>query len=163
MRIRNRLAALGVSTTLALGVSAAVGHAVTDPLPNRTEHAVRRRGQRRRARCRHPGRLPRPGHGRRTRPPRLRPVPRGRHRPHLDDLLRFTGSAATSIDAFILTPTGAVSGPVVVFKDFYVKESIPTTIELPCSGTGEVTFVPRTDQPDRPQRLRVGNLQNIAV
>jgi hypothetical protein len=38
---------------------------------------------------------------------------------------------------------------VIVFTSFYVKEDIPTTITVPCSGTGTMTFAPSPDQQDR--------------
>ena len=163
MRIRNRLAALGVATTLALGVSVAVGHAVTDPLPigpnmpfagivngaeaNAVITVV----------CPGPvtaGELGHPVSG------QYLEVVTG---PVSSTDSGFTGSAADSIDAFIVTPTGAVSGPAVVFKDFYVKESIPTTIELPCSGTGEVTFVPEPTSPTAHSAVVSVTFENIAV
>ncbi|HWG26008.1 hypothetical protein [Actinospica sp.] len=163
MLIRNRLAALGVTTTLALGVSAAVGHAVTDPLPigPNTAFAGVVNGVEANAViqvvCPGPvtaGELGHPVSG------QYLEVVTG---PVSSTDSGFTGSAAHSIDAFIVTPTGAVSGPVVVFNSFYVKEPIPTTIELPCSGTGEATFVPEPTSPTARTAVVSVTFQNIAV
>lgn len=163
MRIRNRLAVLGVTTTLALGVSAAAGHAVTDPLPigpdiafagvvngveaNAVIQVV----------CPGPVTAGETGH----------PVS-GQHLEVVAEAVSstdygYTGSAADSIDAYIATPTGANPGPIVVFKAFYVQEAIPTSIELPCSGTGSVTFVPEPTSPTARSAVVSVTFENIAV
>ena len=59
----------------------------------------------------------------------------------------FTGSLGRSIDAFVDLPSTSSSGAVVVFSGFYVKEPLPTTITVPCSGTGTVSFVPEPTSP----------------
>ena len=142
MRTRTRLATLGVTATLALSLSATAGHAVTDPLPigpgitfsgvvdgAETNGVIK-------VVCPGPATQGETGH----------PVS-GQYlevvtAPPVSADTGYTGTAADSIDAYILTPTGAANGPVVVFKSFYVEEPIPTTIELPCSGTGTAAFVP---------------------
>ncbi|HEV2344249.1 MAG TPA: hypothetical protein VGS97_09165 [Actinocrinis sp.] len=52
----------------------------------------------------------------------------------------FTGSAANSIDA-VFTPASALSEAIVI-KDWFVQVPIPTTLRLPCSGSGVVSFDP---------------------
>jgi hypothetical protein len=147
VRIRNRLAALGGTVVLALSASATVGHAVTDPLP--IEPNVTFAGVVNGAEANAVIKVFCPG-----------PITPGRTgnpisgqylevvtTPVVSTDSGFTGSAAHFIDAFIVTPTGAASGPVVVFNSFYVEEPIPTTIELPCSGPGSATFVPEPTSP----------------
>jgi hypothetical protein len=52
----------------------------------------------------------------------------------------FTGSAADSVGAFF-TPAGSSTGGVLIHSCF-VRVAIPTTLKLPCSGSGVVTFNP---------------------
>lgn len=61
----------------------------------------------------------------------------------------FTGSAADQIDAlFTFTgPTAAAVNPPVVIKEFDVAVPIPTTLNLPCGGSGTVSFVPVPTSP----------------
>ncbi|HEV2343493.1 MAG TPA: hypothetical protein VGS97_05315 [Actinocrinis sp.] len=59
----------------------------------------------------------------------------------------FTGSAAKEIDAIIswpgILPAGTTPvNPPVVISDFGLNYQIPTSFELPCSGSGVVSFVP---------------------
>jgi hypothetical protein len=60
----------------------------------------------------------------------------------------FTGANATSIVAFFGPPppaTGVVPPPhksTVTFKRYAIEKLIPTSLVLPCSGTGNVYFVP---------------------
>ena len=61
--------------------------------------------------------------------------------------LGFTGSAAHEIDAIIGTPTGAVVNPPIVLKNFFVAYPIPTSLNLPCGGSGVVSFVPIPTSP----------------
>lgn len=76
-----------------------------------------------------------------------------------------TGDAATSIEAFFGAPppagahtpaksraTGSRSTDTVTFHRYALVRPIPPSIELPCSGTGQVTFVPfpRTPPTSRP-------------
>ena len=56
----------------------------------------------------------------------------------------FTGPNATSIGVFFgPPPPGALpgAGPVGITR-YGVAKVIPTSLVLPCSGTGQVTFVP---------------------
>jgi len=52
----------------------------------------------------------------------------------------FTGSAATEIGVGFDLSSSAV--PPVVLRMWAVAAKIPTTLTLPCFGTGTVTFVP---------------------
>ena len=163
MRTRTRLATLSVTATLALGLSATAGHAVTDPLPigpgitfsgvvngaetNAVIQVV----------CPGPITPGETGH----------PVS-GQYlevvtAPATNADTGYTGTAADSIDAYILTPTGTATGPAVVFNSFYVKEPIPTSIELPCSGTGSTTFVPEPTSPTARSATVTVTFENIAL
>jgi hypothetical protein len=72
----------------------------------------------------------------------------------------FTGDEATSIEAFFGAPppagasrsTDSRSTDTVTFHRYALVRPIPRSIELPCSGTGQVTFVPfpRTPPTSRP-------------
>lgn len=64
--------------------------------------------------------------------------------PSSSSAIGFTGSAATSINAWLSWPTPAVVPPPVKIATFtsYGSLPIPTNISVPCSGTGVVTFVP---------------------
>jgi hypothetical protein len=52
----------------------------------------------------------------------------------------FTGSAANSISA-VFSPASATNEAVVI-HDYFVHVPIPTTLKLPCSGSGVVAFDP---------------------
>lgn len=52
----------------------------------------------------------------------------------------YTGSAANSIAA-VFGPTSVIS-QVVVIHDYFVQVPIPTTLKVPCSGSGVVAFAP---------------------
>jgi hypothetical protein len=53
----------------------------------------------------------------------------------------YTGSAANSINALLGTPVGAVV-VIAAFTGYYEIRYIPTTIRVPCSGSGTVIFAP---------------------
>lgn len=54
----------------------------------------------------------------------------------------FTGSAAHEIDALFSGPSAAFVNPPVVINAYFVQVPIPTTLNLPCGGSGTVSFVP---------------------
>lgn len=54
----------------------------------------------------------------------------------------YTGSAGTQIDALFSAPVSSNVNPPIEFTSYFVKELIPTTDVLPCSGSGVVSFVP---------------------
>jgi hypothetical protein len=163
VRTRNRLATLGVTATLALGVSATAGHAVTDPLPIGPDitfagvvNGVEANGVIQVV-CPGPITPGETGH----------PVS-GQHlevvtAPATSTVSGFTGTKADSIDAYILTPAGTATGPAIVFNAFYVEESIPTSLNLPCYGTGSVIFVPEPTSPTARTATVAVTFENIAL
>lgn len=56
----------------------------------------------------------------------------------------FTGTAANAID--VQFPTPVPTAPVVL-RAYGVPEAIPTSLELPCGGSGVVAFVPDPTSP----------------
>ena len=58
----------------------------------------------------------------------------------------YTGSAAHSIVA-TLGPSAASNSILADFTSYYVIDYLPTTITVPCSGTGVVTFTPLPTSP----------------
>jgi hypothetical protein len=60
--------------------------------------------------------------------------------------LGFTGSAAHEIDVFFGPVSSGVTAPVVL-KAFFAPVAIPTTVLLPCGGSGVVDFVPEPTSP----------------
>jgi hypothetical protein len=68
----------------------------------------------------------------------------------------YTGNDATSISVFFGAPPPAANGPgQVSFTKYGVTKSIPTTLNLPCGGTGQVTFVPFPQSPPSSQAATV--------
>jgi hypothetical protein len=64
----------------------------------------------------------------------------------------YTGADATHIVAFFgpLPPTPVVVPPTastVTFTKYDVKKPIPTSLRLPCDGTGSVAFIPLPQSP----------------
>ena len=60
----------------------------------------------------------------------------------------YTGKAATSIGVFFGPPPPSSIGPGQVnFKKYGVPKAIPTSLNLPCDGTGVVTFLPFPESP----------------
>jgi hypothetical protein len=56
-----------------------------------------------------------------------------------------TGAKGTSIVATLITSTAGTSstGHLATFTSFYVTKYIPTSLQVPCSGSGVVTFAPK--------------------
>jgi hypothetical protein len=57
----------------------------------------------------------------------------------------YTGSSASRIGAFFGAPppaSGTAASSYVQFRYYRVAKPIPTSLELPCSGSGQVIFVP---------------------
>jgi hypothetical protein len=77
----------------------------------------------------------------------------------------YTGSEATSIGAFFGAPPPVENGPgQVTFTKYGVTKSIPTTLNLPCGGTGQVTFVPFPQSPPSSRAATVAvEYDNVAV
>lgn len=77
--------------------------------------------------------------------------------------LGFTGSAAHEIDAIFTAPTAATANPPIVIKAFDVAYPIPTTLNLPCGGSGVVSFVPIPTSPTARGFAVKVLFENIAV
>ena len=82
--------------------------------------------------------------------------------PPTDSSVGYTGSAANQIDAFF-SPTSATANPPVVLKSFFAPVAIPTTLLLPCGGTGVVSFVPLPTSPTARSVAVTVTYVNIAV
>jgi hypothetical protein len=67
--------------------------------------------------------------------------------PPVTTTVGYTGSAAHSIDAIFSAPPSASVNPPVVLTSFFAPVPIPTTLNLPCSGSGVVSFVPIPTSP----------------
>ncbi len=60
----------------------------------------------------------------------------------------YTGRYATTIGVFFGPPPPATAGPgQVSFTRYLVPKAIPTSLSLPCSGTGTVAFLPFPESP----------------
>jgi hypothetical protein len=61
----------------------------------------------------------------------------------VSSVLGYTGSAK-SITAYLTSPNSAGAAPelIATFTSYYVAEAIPVTLTVPCSGQGDVSFVP---------------------
>ena len=77
----------------------------------------------------------------------------------------YTGNEATSIGVFFGAPPPAENGAGQVnFTRYGVAKSIPTSLNLPCDGTGQVTFVPFPQSPPSSQAATVAvEYINVAV
>jgi len=54
-----------------------------------------------------------------------------------------TGRYATAVDAYLgIPPTTGAAGGIATFKHYGRAKSIPTTLTVPCSGSGYITFMP---------------------
>jgi hypothetical protein len=68
----------------------------------------------------------------------------------------FTGPRATSIGAFFgPPPPGATSAGYVPISHYDTRVAIPTSLTLPCAGSGTVTFVPLPMSPPTSRSLGV--------
>lgn len=65
--------------------------------------------------------------------------------PPTSTITGYTGTAATAIAVTFATPASV--GTPIVLHDWAVSAPIPTTLVLPCSGTGLVTFTPIPTSP----------------
>lgn len=67
--------------------------------------------------------------------------------PSAGSTVGFTGTSATQIDATFTGMFTVVPNPPVVISDFDLTVPIPTTLNLPCSGSGTVSFAPMPTSP----------------
>lgn len=72
----------------------------------------------------------------------------------------YTGSAAHSIDVLFASPASTAG---IVLTSYYVPVAIPITLELPCSGTGPVQFVPSPTSATAKNLTLTVTYENIAV
>ncbi len=77
----------------------------------------------------------------------------------------YTGDRATSIAAFFGAPPPSTAGPgQVTFTRYRVSKAIPTSLNLPCGGTGVVTFVPFPQSPPTSRSASVAvEFANVAA
>lgn len=77
----------------------------------------------------------------------------------------YTGEDATSVGVFFGAAPPVANGPGQVnFKRYGVTKSIPTSLDLPCGGMGQVTFVPFPQSPPTSQAATVSvQYMNVAV
>lgn len=77
--------------------------------------------------------------------------------PPATDTVGYTGLSATGIDAWLTGPsTSVLPQPTHVAKfSAYGTAPIPTSITVPCSGTGVMSFVPTPDNGGRPSTVQV--------
>ena len=77
----------------------------------------------------------------------------------------YTGNDATSIGTFFGPPPPTTTGPgQVSFREYGVPKAVPTSLSLPCQGTGVVTFVPFPESPPISRSASVPvQYENIAV
>jgi hypothetical protein len=75
----------------------------------------------------------------------------------------YTGSAAHQIDAIFSAPPSAAGNPPVVLSSFFAPVAIPTSLVLPCGGSGVVSFVPIPTSPTARGFAVTVVFENIAV
>ncbi|HLX50968.1 MAG TPA: hypothetical protein VKS82_21785 [Streptosporangiaceae bacterium] len=75
--------------------------------------------------------------------------------------LGYTGSAGDEITAAL----GTTSTSIVLasFTSYFVQQYIPTGIEVPCSGTGTVAFIPSPGSSTAKTAILDVTFENIAV
>jgi hypothetical protein len=78
----------------------------------------------------------------------------------------FTGSAGNSV--IVVLNTGTITGPVQTvligtLRDYVVHLAIPTGITVPCSGPGDVAFVPSPGSSTAKAAIVNVNLVSIGV
>lgn len=77
----------------------------------------------------------------------------------------YTGNHVTFIGAFFVAPPPTANGPGQVnFTTYGVAKPIPTSLDLPCGGTGHVTFLPFPQSPPTSRAAVVAvEYVNVAV
>ena len=74
--------------------------------------------------------------------------------------LGYTGDAATSITA---TQTASASAAPIATFTWYANQTLSTKLQLPCSGTGTITFAPAPDKGGRAAMVTVQFVSNTVV
>ncbi len=60
----------------------------------------------------------------------------------------YTGTSAHQLQVTLATPTSSSVGALIgTLNSFYVQLPIPTTLSVPCTGTGLVAFTPAPTSP----------------
>lgn len=59
----------------------------------------------------------------------------------------YTGTAATQIAVSLTTASSASITPLATLYDIFLKVAIPTSVTVPCSGSGTVRFTPLPTSP----------------
>lgn len=69
----------------------------------------------------------------------------------------YTGDQAVEIDAALIYSTGPVpvKVPIATFTQYFVKLPIPTSITVPCGGTGVMSFSPYPLDSGTPSKVSV--------
>jgi len=64
--------------------------------------------------------------------------------PPVNTTAGYTGSEAVEIDTSLIYAEGTLSAdvPIATFTQYFVKSPIPTSITVPCSGSGVMRFSP---------------------
>jgi hypothetical protein len=73
----------------------------------------------------------------------------------------YTGSAGDAISAALGAATATIT--IANFTSYFVKQYIPTSIEVPCSGTGTVAFIPSPWSSTAKTATLAVTFENIAV
>lgn len=81
----------------------------------------------------------------------------------ISSLPGYTGSLADTIRASFTLPTSVTANPPIVLTSYFAPVAIPVTLDLPCGGSGELTFSPYpTSSTARDYKITV-NFVNIAA
>lgn len=77
----------------------------------------------------------------------------------------YTGPRGTHINAYLgIPPSASDSGGIATFTYYDAPKPIPTTLDVPCSGSGHITFIPFPRDPGKSRAFVVPvDFVNIAV
>jgi hypothetical protein len=77
----------------------------------------------------------------------------------------YTGPRGTHINAYMgIPPSATDTGGIASFAYYNTPKPIPTTLTVPCSGTGYITFIPFPRDPGKSRSFVVPvDYVNIAV
>jgi hypothetical protein len=77
--------------------------------------------------------------------------------------LGYTGSAGTAIEVSLTPATTAGANAPIKLGFFFAPVAIPTTWNVPCSGTGTLSFVPLPTSPTARTLNLTVTFENIAL